>query len=107
MTSRSVSLAFGVSYWALARCINATVIRIREGTLRVRAEPLPWTGSSEVEAAQVRRVWLSRREDVESSVTWHVNLDVGDTVEHIRGLSTEREAVYLAWALRHALGLPG
>lgn len=105
-----VGVGIGIGYYAAALWVNSSVLRIADGLLTVRHEPLPWRGNCEVPIANIRQLVHVRRVHQRkngTSVTYEVHAYTHDhdDITLLRGLSKVEEARYVEWVVEEHLDI--
>ncbi len=104
-----VAAGVGITYLALATLLNRTTLVADARKIVVAHRPLPWKGAGEIDAANVRRVYVGSDTGARKGPpTYRVLAETDVAGDHpiLAGVS-EAEAEHVAALLREHLGVPG
>ncbi len=95
-----VAVGVGLAYYVLAGYINKTYIRADWSNVSVRHVPLPWWGNQNIEARDIKQVYVKERISRSrrgSSVTFevHVLTHSGKNLKLLSGLPNSEQALFI------------
>lgn len=111
-----VAVGAGLTYSVLTGAFNRTVLSARRGHLRVKHGPLPWRGNRDIDAADIRQLFVtevvSRHTDSDTNRTTvthaydlRVVLTSNKEVTLVRKLESHAQGEYLERTFERYLGI--
>ena len=99
----SAALALVCAYLLLLALTNRTHLTIRDGVLRVRHAPLPWSGETAVRVGEIDRLFCARNRAELDSFMLNARLRSGEVRPLVSRLDRPFTAVYLQQRVEDAL----
>lgn len=105
-----VAVGIGLLYSSLAGWLNRTRIRIGEGVLQIRHEPLPWPGSKDVQVTDLKQLYVVERVSRSrngTTVRYQVQAitNSGKTIKIVSGLADSDQAHYIEQEVERYTGI--
>ncbi len=105
-----LAAGIGMGYYTLAGFLNSTTITAREGMLSIQHRPLPWPGSKQLSALDIKQLYCKekvQRSDNGEQHTYQVYtiLTNGSKEKLLSDLSKPEQALYIEQELERYLAI--
>jgi|LNFM01.1.fsa_nt_gb hypothetical protein len=106
-SSLHVAVGLWVAYTAIAGLFNRTVIEIDRGVLSVRHGPIPAAGNRDIAITDLRQLFTVQNVGNKGARSYelHAIVSNGPTVSIAKGLTDERQALFLERTIEDHLGI--
>jgi hypothetical protein len=105
-----LAAGIGITYYVVAGWLNRTSIRVERGKLAVRHGPIPWLGNKELEASNLKQLYVKEHAPQagrSTTVTYEVHAITRDdrNIKLVSGLEASEEALYIEQEIETYLGI--
>lgn len=105
-----VAVGIGLTYYVVAGWLNRTHIFVSHGKIAVRHRPIPWLGNKELEASNLKQLYVKEKISQSrhgTSVTYQIHALTHNSrnIQLVSGLGISEQALYIEQEIEKYLGI--